>query len=51
MSSFVYRLTARGAELRAGGLAELSDAPPLPIGGAEAYGGPWVLRDGRLARL
>ncbi len=50
MSSFVYRLTARGAELRAG-LAELSDAPPLPVGGAEAYGGPWVLRDGRLARL
>lgn len=53
MLSHVYRLTARGMQLRAR-LPQLADAPRLPVGGAEAYApeAPWVLRDdGRLMRL
>jgi hypothetical protein len=51
MKEYVYRLTERGARLRAG-LERLTDAPPLPIGGTEAYGAPWAVRDdGRLVRL
>ncbi len=50
MKEHVYRLTERGARLRAG-LERLTDAPPLPIGGTEAYGAPWAVRDdGRLVR-
>jgi hypothetical protein len=51
MLASVYRLTPHGARLRAEGLTRLADAPPLPIGGSEAYGpgSPWVVReDGRL---
>jgi hypothetical protein len=49
MLSHVYRLTER-MQLRAG-LPRLTDAPRLPVGGAEAYApeAPWVLLDdGRL---
>jgi hypothetical protein len=50
MLSSVYRLTERGATLRTG-LERLDAAPPLPVGGATAYGAPWVLLDdGRLLR-
>ena len=54
MLAAVYRLTERGIQLRDAGLTALTDAPPLPIGGTEAYSSaaPWVLRDaGRLVRL
>lgn len=54
MLASVYRLTERGIQLRDAGLTALTDAPPLPIGGTEAYssGAPWVLReDSRLVRL
>jgi hypothetical protein len=54
MMCSVYRLTERGIQLRDAGLTALTDAPPLPIGGTEAYSSvsPWVLReDGRLVRL
>jgi len=46
MQSHVYRITARGMELRAG-FARLADAPRLAVGGAEAYApeAPWVLLD------
>jgi hypothetical protein len=51
MSSSVYRITERGRQLRRR-LPHLTDAPPLPVAGAEAYGAPWVLRDdGRLVRM
>jgi hypothetical protein len=51
--SSVYRLNKRGKQLRVE-LADLADAPRLPVGGAEVYApeAPWVLRDdGRLIRL
>ncbi|WP_437886498.1 hypothetical protein [Sorangium sp. So ce307] len=54
MLSKVYRLTERGMRLRDEGLEQLTDAPILPIAGAEAYAAsaPWVLLDdGQLARL
>jgi hypothetical protein len=54
MMCSVYRLTKSGIQLRDAGLTALTDAPPLPIGGTEAYSSsaPWVLReDGRLVRL
>jgi hypothetical protein len=54
MPSDVYRLTEHGMRLRDKGLAQLSDAPRLPVAGTEAYSlaAPWVLlEDGRLARL
>jgi len=53
MLSSVYRLSERGLQLREAGLAQLMDAPALPIAGTEAYasGAPWVLlEDGRLVR-
>ena len=54
MLCFMYRLTEKGIHLRETGLARLTDAPALPVGGAAAYasGSPWVLlQDGRLVRL
>ena len=54
MLSSVYRLTARGIQLREAGLEQLTNAPALPVAGTEAYGSgaPWVvLEDGRLVRL
>ncbi len=54
MLSSVYRLTERGMRLRGEGLAQLADAPRLPVGGAEAYApeAPWaLLDDGRLVRM
>jgi hypothetical protein len=54
MMCSVYRLTERGIQLRDAGLTALTDAPPLPIGGTEAYSpsAPWVLHeDGRLLRF
>jgi hypothetical protein len=54
MLSSVYRLSARGFQLREDGLEQLTDAPALPVAGTEAYasGAPWVLlEDGRLVRL
>ncbi len=54
MLASVYRLTERGIQLRDAGLTALTDAPPLPIGGTEAYStsAPWVLReDSRVVRL
>lgn len=54
MLSSVYRLSEREFQLREVGLSQLTDAPPLPVGGIEAYasGSPWVLlEDGRLVRL
>jgi hypothetical protein len=53
MLASVYRLTERGIQLRDAGLTALTDAPPLPSGGTEAYSSaaPWVLReDGCLVR-
>jgi hypothetical protein len=50
MLSSAYRITERGLRLRERGLDQLTDAPPLPIAGTEAYasGAPWVLlEDGR----
>lgn len=50
MKAFAYRITERGRRLRDRGLDRLSDAPPLPVAGIEAYSGPWVLlEDGRVA--
>jgi hypothetical protein len=48
MMSSVYRLTEAGRRLRDEGLQQLSDAPPLPIAGIEAYApsSPWVLAEG-----
>jgi hypothetical protein len=48
MLSSVYRLTDAGRRLRDEGLQQLSDAPPLPIGGIELYtpSSPWVLVEG-----
>jgi hypothetical protein len=48
MLSSVYRLTEAGRRLRDEGLQQLSDAPPLPIAGIEAYApsSPWVLAEG-----
>lgn len=45
VSSSVYRLTDTGKRLRDVGLSHLADAPPLPIGGIEAYApaSPWVV--------
>lgn len=54
MLSSVYRISERGIQLREAGLAQLTDAPGLPIAGTEAYapGAPWVLlEDRRLVRL
>lgn len=54
MKSFAYRRTERGRHLWEHGLNELSEAPPLPIGGTEAYqpSAPWVVfEDGRLGQL
>ncbi|MFT3764122.1 MAG: hypothetical protein QM820_01175 [Minicystis sp.] len=54
MLSSVYRLTEHGQRIRDQGLAQLADAPPLPMAGTEAYSpaSPWVVRDdGTLARL
>jgi hypothetical protein len=47
MNAYVYRLSARGKRLREHGLAQLTDAPRLPLGGTEAYApaSPWALRD------
>lgn len=53
MLSFVYRITERGKDLRARGLARLSDAPGLSLAGTEVYSPsvPWeLLEDGRLVR-
>ncbi len=50
--SLVYRITDRGRRLREEGLAQIADAPALPIAGVEAYApsAPWVLcSDGQLA--
>jgi hypothetical protein len=52
MMASVYRITASGAQIRERGLLQVSGAPPLPVGGAEAYcpRSPWVLLPGgRLA--
>lgn len=54
MLSSVYRLTDVGRRFRDDGLQQLSDAPPLPIAGIEAYApsSPWVLAEGgQLIRL
>jgi hypothetical protein len=54
MLSSVYRLTDAGRKLREEGLRQLSDAPPMPIAGIEAYApsSPWVLAEGgQLIRL
>jgi hypothetical protein len=53
MKASVYRLTKHGRQLQTA-LHGLTDAPRLPVGGAEVYApeAPWVLRyDGRLVRL
>jgi len=49
MLAHVYRITEHGQRLRDRGLAQLADAPPLPMAGTVAYASPWVLRpDGTL---
>jgi hypothetical protein len=49
MKAHVYRITEHGRRLRDRGLAQLADAPPLPVAGTVAYAAPWVLRpDGTL---
>ncbi len=48
-----YRITEHGIRLREAGLDKVTEAPPLPLAGTEAYGAeaPWVLReDGHLER-
>jgi hypothetical protein len=47
MLSSVYRLTEHGRRLRAEGLAQVADAPRLPVAGTAAYApeAPWVLLD------
>jgi len=48
MLSSISRLTDARRRLRDGGLRSLSDAPPLPVAGIDAYGpsSPWVLAGG-----
>ncbi len=53
MANAVYRITKHGKKLSEEGLESLTDAPVLPVGGADAYApsSAWVvLGDGSLVR-